>query len=693
MTVAVVALGFVALWLSTAAGQEMRTWSDKSGKFKIKAKFVESSGGKVVLEKEDGSQVAVPLEKLSEADQKAVADMGSSSQSPFEAVKPAKKAAKKRAVDEDEEEPAPKKSAAKKRAAANDEDEEEPAAKSTRKRRAGKASRRESEEDEGWEVTGEAKEVTPRWRTAREIPVAAAGEKWSLSIEVPKESAAVKKGRPVAVPSKIDFFEHMKAVVINPVCRRAAIGYVLERAGPRRPTTRRSREGGASEEGQTRVVFCDLQSGKELGQVATSGRLVPVALSDSGEQLLLRHEDVPFAKPDTLETWNVTSSGVSRELLWSPHDERMPGGHKIQWGAYIDEGRFVTASSAGFLVVWDAATAKPIRYMKINGQGRPALSPDRKYIAFGTDKQIGVLDLATLEVVAVQEPKQHLAFPVLSFTPAGTRLLCGAFDRILVFDVATGALYREIPLAGFSAQIGESIPCTSEEHFLLGGSLLVDMESQAKLWTYQGQEAAVMLGKVCWFLVSAHNSAGALVPAVLPHPAAEEQIEKAMQSPDFFIVKPGSSVRLNLAGLTDPAEREKAQAALTKKLEANGCQVAPNAAIELVGSVETGKRRELSYRGMGGPFGPGNTTYNFQEYASKLKFVFQGQTLWEIVGTNNPEFMIQLKEGETVQQFLQAREHPNYEFFTSAGLPKMVQKPSPGGQTIGTTQVSIAGVR
>lgn len=102
-TVVIVVFSFLAVWLSSAAGQEMRTWADKSGKHKIKAKFVESSGDKVILEREDGSQVAIPLEKLSEADQKTVAEMG---ENPFHAAKPAKKA---RAADDEDEEPAPKK--------------------------------------------------------------------------------------------------------------------------------------------------------------------------------------------------------------------------------------------------------------------------------------------------------------------------------------------------------------------------------------------------------------------------------------------------------------------------------------------------------------------------------------------------------------------------------------------------------
>ncbi len=49
--------------------ESVRTWQDKSGKFKIVARLIEVDGEMVVLEKEDGTQSRVPLAKLSEADQ------------------------------------------------------------------------------------------------------------------------------------------------------------------------------------------------------------------------------------------------------------------------------------------------------------------------------------------------------------------------------------------------------------------------------------------------------------------------------------------------------------------------------------------------------------------------------------------------------------------------------------------------
>src|SRR5438552_1557723 len=75
----------VGLGLLASAGfaAEFRTWSDASGKFTVKAKFVAAADGKVTLEQEDGSTIEVELAKLSPADQKYVADQKAAADSPF----------------------------------------------------------------------------------------------------------------------------------------------------------------------------------------------------------------------------------------------------------------------------------------------------------------------------------------------------------------------------------------------------------------------------------------------------------------------------------------------------------------------------------------------------------------------------------------------------------------------------------
>ena len=47
----------------------LRQWSDATGAFQVQAKFIKLDGDKVVLERNDGKMLNVPLSKLSESDQ------------------------------------------------------------------------------------------------------------------------------------------------------------------------------------------------------------------------------------------------------------------------------------------------------------------------------------------------------------------------------------------------------------------------------------------------------------------------------------------------------------------------------------------------------------------------------------------------------------------------------------------------
>ncbi len=51
---------------------DLREFTDLTGKFKVQARLLRVNGDKAVLEKSDGKEIEVPLEKLSEADQEYV---------------------------------------------------------------------------------------------------------------------------------------------------------------------------------------------------------------------------------------------------------------------------------------------------------------------------------------------------------------------------------------------------------------------------------------------------------------------------------------------------------------------------------------------------------------------------------------------------------------------------------------------
>jgi sporulation protein YlmC with PRC-barrel domain len=57
---------------SAAASDGYRTWTDKSGEFKVKAKYVRTIGDIVLIRNEEGKGVRVPIKQLSEEDQRVI---------------------------------------------------------------------------------------------------------------------------------------------------------------------------------------------------------------------------------------------------------------------------------------------------------------------------------------------------------------------------------------------------------------------------------------------------------------------------------------------------------------------------------------------------------------------------------------------------------------------------------------------
>lgn len=62
----------------------VRTWSDPTGTHKIEATYLALEEGKVRLRRQDGREIAVPLEKLSAADQQYVAQVRTVPENPFD---------------------------------------------------------------------------------------------------------------------------------------------------------------------------------------------------------------------------------------------------------------------------------------------------------------------------------------------------------------------------------------------------------------------------------------------------------------------------------------------------------------------------------------------------------------------------------------------------------------------------------
>lgn len=77
--VSLFAVLFVAMMASSAFG---RKWTDASGKFSTEADFVEIREGKVILKKNNGALISVPLQKLSAIDRQFIKSSARASDAP-----------------------------------------------------------------------------------------------------------------------------------------------------------------------------------------------------------------------------------------------------------------------------------------------------------------------------------------------------------------------------------------------------------------------------------------------------------------------------------------------------------------------------------------------------------------------------------------------------------------------------------
>lgn len=484
--------GLTLAWHPWGLAAEMRTWTDASGQHTLEAALLRVEGEKIFLQRRDGTKYQIERGKLSQADQQYVA-----AHAPSESEAPA----------------------------ASDPF----------------ASAGSDQWGPGKEVptVGKTAEfVKIDWSTAKAVALEPQGA-WQLTVpqaaeETPSRRlpAAASARKTHAIPPNRQGWEKLTAIVSNRVCHCALIGYALENA-----------PAGC----ETRLVLCDLQNGR-VAQGLGADTMVPLSLSDRGDQVLLRSDSRRNA--GRLEVWALTPSGIQRGAAWYPYGESELAASEVRWGALLDGGRVATAGN-GRLALWSLDPPKPLCYAPIHDRCTPSLSPDRKYLVFAARDQIRVLDLKTFDVVAAQAMPPSFE-PIFAVSPGGTRLAMTGQDAIHTWDFASGGHQHAIKLSGTG--VWGELFWTSERHLLVGKETLFDADKEVKLWRYEGGKAVTFCDGTCWFLLEAWaRTPGGLVPLRLPHREALESLADAMPQ---YAAKAGIAEalgrsRVTVSGLSD----------------------------------------------------------------------------------------------------------------------------------------------
>jgi hypothetical protein len=633
-----VLLGSVAAARLAAADEEMRTWRDKSGKHQIEATFKEIVDGKVILHQKSGGKMQIDLKKLSPEDQAYVARRNEEAKSSTAAT------------------------AKDKAASAGD-------AKSDGSGRKG------SSRGGNRPATPIPKTATPDWSGAAVISRAEDSNRWNLTLPSdPADGPQLKPGIVTTPPRIRD--ESPTSTVVSLSGGHAIVGSEVNERGARHLE---------EDSYVTRLVLCDLNKRKAIGSGAMPRRFSPLALEEGGMRVLMREQ--VDGSPDTpLEVWDLTSTGANPLVRWLPHPPRTHT--KIKWSAFLNDDRIATIDEKGHLAVWKATTGQLLAQLELGGECHPALTADRKYLIYGAKQEIAAIDLDRLQIVAAMRI-ESIAWPQLAISPDGTRLACFSGQYLWIWKLADASLELHIPSLSFGVTTKFIWP--HEKFLLCGNSELFDIENQITVWRFTGAKEAFRVGPLCAFTVeSSGRDPGAIVMVPMPPEVFEKALAKATEAPDFFVMKPGTNVKLNVDGVADPAERERIRVLLAKQLKENGCQVGADGSIELTASIEQ-KTVQMSYRSM--TLIPRTArqvqTYSLQDFTSRVAFNYDGKPIWERSAGSIP-YSVTTKPGQSVEAALHESEKPIYDFFQRMKLPKKLMRPT---ERIGSSWVKYNGIQ
>jgi len=166
---------------------------------------------------------------------------------------------------------------------------------------------------------------------------------------------------------------------------------------------------------------------------------------------------------------------------------------------------------------------------------------------------------------------------------------------------------------------------------------------------------------------------GLAVGAVqLPGPKVDEEAA-ALDPESLMIIKPGTAVRLDVRAGGDTA---RVQAALEREIRANGWKLSPSASIVVVAEMKVGETQQVTYRTLMGPQRGREETVSVTPHISEVRIEVGSEVAWQSATRTGAPPMVTLKEGESVQGEANRWQNPNAEFFDTVDMPERILDPA-----------------
>ncbi|QDT63107.1 hypothetical protein V22_03070 [Calycomorphotria hydatis] len=618
----------------------MRTWKDASGNFELPAKFVKKDGDTVFLKGESGQEFEIGIDKLSDRDQKFIAD-GMAAENPFKASSP----------------------------------------RSDSKSSSSGSSKLKPVKSE------ELKFIDFNFDDVPKLSPEPVNAVWSLTPD-PEQGTAIERMRPFKTPPTREFSESFETVCKSPESGRILIGY--------------SKKGHGSVPAYTRLVLCDLVNSRVIQEFGNDEQYVPLALDETGTKCLVRSEAFGFGNNNRLEQWDISSDSITKNFISNPYPKDGIGtSQDIEWAAYGAGETFITASKKKKLLIWDRNTYRPLAQMELDSNQGYALSPGRRYLTVVGRTGIWVVDLVEKTTVA-QLDLPNGSRSSVAFTPSGNQIVSSnSSSGVEAWDFMTGDSLTSFVPNQVSNQficLDDQYLLMREEILLDTNSRISLWEYRGS------KQAVFTMSGMTWMCISdgIRPKYSVIYGGVLPHPEALQTLEDALKNDDVFAVKPGVPVSIDVSQVSVPEIREELSKELENKLLERQFRIDPSADVSLVASIFPPRNVSVTYYKTNSrfpispfsrPSGKGETV-QMPVYDYELKLVFEGRVLWIKKGAYNTAPSSTSVGDKSIAEALRPyrEKKPSADLFKRIVIPEYLQSNADTARSLGQSEVKANGI-
>jgi hypothetical protein len=624
-----------------AAGRELREWTDVSGDFKLKARFVKLAGAKVTLEKEDGTSVAVPLRKLSEADQKLAQELATG------------------------------------------------------------GSEKSANAENSTDAVGDAPEGD--WSHVRTVTVITSADGAIPADAAAWEKFTAPRPTTLRTPPENDgrsyFFEEVCGMFLNRPRRLLIVATMNNAPGKKKPGARleccdlkTAKSLGVEILGTPKTpidlspdgtcVICapdrtmsfgrdtGIPRGVEIWRLAKGGSLVKRWIADEGQNTSDRSQsDLAYFISDaqvlTVNTWTGAAT------LWNVADASAVYTLKISGRPAFSANRKQMAIMADRRIcILDTATGNTLAALPGTPEAFSTLAfrADGTQLAVCTSQELQVWDLANKKLAA------EVWFPTAEHV--WDRHVDWIDDRRILLDKST------LIDAGLQLVLWKyKAPATAK----MSGSVFdgtLSYLNTRKIPLGRNLRAARAARK------NGADTESEVCFAALPD-AEALRIADSLKPELVTALGPGGHVSLDLQGGVNGDDLQKLTAELEEQLTKKGIGVAPGSPISLRATIENGKTDTKTYHRIGGNE---QQTVTTTERVFRLAFVENGNVLWETTSStgSGPSFL-QAEQGESAQQALdKVQAKSPFGFFMRAKVPNRIVRYGEEG-CFGSSELTPAG--